>query len=47
MTVRYIYNCSTCNIDYTEQRTVEEPQYITKCTCGGDFVFQSEQQVTE
>jgi uncharacterized protein (DUF983 family) len=47
MTIRYMYDCNSCGIDYTEQRTESEPQYITKCSCGGNFVFQSEQQITE
>ncbi|CAB4173880.1 hypothetical protein UFOVP965_9 [uncultured Caudovirales phage] len=36
---RYEYKCDTCNRDYLEQRTAEEPHYVTDCECGGKFVL--------
>jgi predicted nucleic acid-binding Zn ribbon protein len=34
---RYEHKCDACGRDYIEQRTAEEPQYITNCECGGNF----------
>jgi len=28
---RYEYTCPVCSHYYVEQRTVEEPQYFTRC----------------
>lgn len=43
MTIKYTYNCSICDYDYTEQRTIEEPQYFLNChKCGTEFNFVSE-----
>ena len=35
---RYEYKCDTCSRDYIEQRTEEEPQYVTDCECSGKFI---------
>lgn len=33
---RYEYVCPKCSHYYVEQRTVEEPQYFTRCNKCGD-----------
>ena len=37
---RYKYKCPLCAHEYLEQRTVEEPQIMTKCNdCGNaDYI---------
>lgn len=45
MAIRYQYNCDVCSRAYTEQRTAEEPQYVTNCQCGGNFALTSQEEV--
>jgi peptide subunit release factor 1 (eRF1) len=43
MTIKYTYDCPSCGNDYTEQRTVEESQYFSKCSkCGTELNLVSE-----
>lgn len=41
---RYNYKCDTCARGYIEQRTEEEPHYITNCECGGNFILDSQEE---
>ena len=46
MTIKYTYNCLSCRIDYTEQRTAEQPQVFFKCSkCDTEFILISETPV--
>jgi peptide subunit release factor 1 (eRF1) len=49
MTVKYNYKCSTCNIEYSEQRASEETQFFTACqACGtGNYEETSIEVISE
>lgn len=36
--IKYEYKCIECSNDYTEQRNLNEGQFVTQCPrCNGDF----------
>ena len=47
-TIRHIYQCSSCNKNYIEQRRQEELNaYFTQCdSCGGNFVEIATEELT-
>jgi len=49
MTVKYNYECSSCNYKYIEQRAASESQFITICVqCEtGTFVETSVEVISE
>lgn len=39
----YNYRCGVCNHAYSETRSVEDPQFFTKChACGDDYWLDDE-----
>lgn len=36
--MEYFYICDLCGNEYIERRNLDESQWFTKCSCGGNFI---------
>ena len=49
MTVKYDYKCNLCEFEYSEQRSLEEPQYFLNCSTGdgGTYELVNETKISD